>query len=867
MAAAESTSQALDTTASNEPPGRSTPPPTNTVNEPPRSIEPGDPPETAPGLPEAVLLAQADTGAPMVAPPPPEAAPAPPAIVGTVRATSGNARVIRDGQSIAIKPGDVVLEGDVLASDAAGPVRLELKRSASGAGDGVVTATLGADSRILMQASSGTGDLGVTLRLDAGTLVLGDAPRDGLGVNIDTPAGRVVAQGQGVGVSVNPINQETTVLPVGTGNGPSTPGAGVSIQAAGGGAGVVVGSTGITLQAGTDPGRGNDAPTSSQVNTITSLLGPGVGGSSGNLDAAVAAPASPVSGGNGTTPSASPTGSGAPEVVPIITSAATGSSAATNAALAPISGAVNAAPAATPAPAPAAAPAPSSAAPAEASAPTPPPAAAPAPVVPVPSVSIASLVVDETAGLARIPVSLSVPTTVDVTLSVLVSGANDGRVVPGVYTITVPAGSNVASVPVPLTSDTQRQSDVVLTLEVTSVINGVVGDRLATLTLQDTSAIVAGPRDSQLVGGSGDDTLAGGSGNDRLDGGAGRDRLSGGVGNDTLVFDGNDISIDGGDGVDTVVFSANTDLRVTGVVMRNLEVLDLRAQGTGNASELTLSANAVRALLPADSNSLRVVGDAGDQVRVSEQWTLVGSVDGVTVYTRLHEGQTLRLELAGGVSLASGLSIEGEVSASTVESDGPQSTSGTLLARFPSESASFVPQADVAGSVGHGSFSIDERGQWTYVMGSAHDEFVAGDHLHRQPDGGHRRWHPADHHRHDHRHQRRRCHHRQQHGQSDRDRCRSDHRWQPERHRCGQLSRLRGPDRQSQAPTATAASASTPPAPGPTPWAVPMTSSLPGPPTPTASLWPPPMAPSRPSPSRSPAPTMPLSSPAAALPV
>ena len=40
--------------------------------------------------------------------------------------------------------------------------------------------------------------------------------------------------------------------------------------------------------------------------------------------------------------------------------------------------------------------------------------------------------------------------------------------------------------------------------------------------------------------------------------------------------------------------------------------------------------------------------------------------------------------------------------------------------------AVFTPQSNVAGSNGYGSFSIDAAGAWTYTMGSAHDEFVAG---------------------------------------------------------------------------------------------------------------------------------------------
>ena len=52
------------------------------------------------------------------------------------------------------------------------------------------------------------------------------------------------------------------------------------------------------------------------------------------------------------------------------------------------------------------------------------------------------------------------------------------------------------------------------------------------------------------------------------------------------------------------------------------------------------------------------------------------------------------------------------------------STSGTLTISDVDSAATFVAQADTAGT--YGTFAIDTAGAWTYTASSAHDEFVAG---------------------------------------------------------------------------------------------------------------------------------------------
>jgi VCBS repeat-containing protein len=70
--------------------------------------------------------------------------------------------------------------------------------------------------------------------------------------------------------------------------------------------------------------------------------------------------------------------------------------------------------------------------------------------------------------------------------------------------------------------------------------------------------------------------------------------------------------------------------------------------------------------------------------------------------------------------------VTGTSTAALTESDGAQSTGGTLAATDVDSSAAFVAQTGVAGSNGYGSFRIDAAGAWTYTMASAQDAFVAG---------------------------------------------------------------------------------------------------------------------------------------------
>lgn len=178
-------------------------------------------------------------------------------------------------------PGGLLLQGDAVESGDAGPFKLGLQRTGtSGGDDRTVSATLGAPSRLLMQTQPAGDESLLSVRLVAGTVVVGESV-DSLGITIDTPAGRVVAKGQGVGVSVKPSNQDTTVLPIG-------------ISAAGPQRQQRRGQRPdrwqhrhhLASRRGNRPQPG--IPPAAQVTSITSLAGAGagVGGSAGNLDVA-----------------------------------------------------------------------------------------------------------------------------------------------------------------------------------------------------------------------------------------------------------------------------------------------------------------------------------------------------------------------------------------------------------------------------------------------------------------------------------------------------------------------------------------------------------------------------------------------------
>lgn len=118
-----------------------------------------------------------------------------------------------------------------------------------------------------------------------------------------------------------------------------------------------------------------------------------------------------------------------------------------------------------------------------------------------------------------------------------------------------------------------------------------------------------------ITGTEADETLVGGQGDDELISGGGADIVSGGAGNDVIaIVDGGFRRIDGGSGVDTLRLDGggfSLDLgNFFDVVITDIEEIDLTGDGD---NALFLSTHHLLAL-SATSNTLRVRGDAGDQL-------------------------------------------------------------------------------------------------------------------------------------------------------------------------------------------------------------------------------------------------------------
>jgi Ca2+-binding RTX toxin-like protein len=132
------------------------------------------------------------------------------------------------------------------------------------------------------------------------------------------------------------------------------------------------------------------------------------------------------------------------------------------------------------------------------------------------------------------------------------------------------------------------------------------------------------------VGLGGNDILEGGAGNDRLTGGSGADVLLGGDGTDLLFWDIADAGVDGGAGTDTLkVGTGNLNLlQVDNTLIENIERISLAGNGLNT---LTLSFSDIIDI-SSSSNSLRVLGEAGDTVNAPNTFVEMETVDGYTRY-------------------------------------------------------------------------------------------------------------------------------------------------------------------------------------------------------------------------------------------
>ncbi|HYE36148.1 VCBS domain-containing protein, partial [Methylocaldum sp.] len=97
--------------------------------------------------------------------------------------------------------------------------------------------------------------------------------------------------------------------------------------------------------------------------------------------------------------------------------------------------------------------------------------------------------------------------------------------------------------------------------------------------------------------------------------------------------------------------------------------------------------------------------------------------DSITVVTADGTTQVITVTMTGTNDAAV---ITGTSTGAITESNAIQSVGGTLAATDVDSSAAFVAQTNVAGNNGYGKFTINAAGVWTYVMDTAHNEFVAG---------------------------------------------------------------------------------------------------------------------------------------------
>ncbi|WP_129782222.1 hypothetical protein [Peristeroidobacter soli] len=218
-----------------------------------------------------------------------------------------------------------------------------------------------------------------------------------------------------------------------------------------------------------------------------------------------------------------------------------------------------------------------------------------------------------------------------------------------------------------------------LTLENVTVAdggsNGVVIANAGNLTTTDNSIDGA----FVIEGTGGNDTISGSAGNDVLSGGAGDDVIYAGAGDDTIVAGAGDDVIHAGAGNDTIAGGAGTDTVVYSGNRADYTVSYDRDSGTytvtdnrGGSPDGTDTFTGVELVQFADTTvdaaELRspatfIVDASGNGDFTSLQAALAAALDGDTIV--LAAGQH-----AGGVTIASGVTIVGEPGATIVGSGG-----------------------------------------------------------------------------------------------------------------------------------------------------------------------------------------------------
>jgi Ca2+-binding RTX toxin-like protein len=156
-------------------------------------------------------------------------------------------------------------------------------------------------------------------------------------------------------------------------------------------------------------------------------------------------------------------------------------------------------------------------------------------------------------------------------------------------------------------------------------------------TVSVTVKAISHSGDGSVTGGSGDDALQGGTGNDTLNGGTGNDLMYGGAGDDIFIYDSADTyRVDGEAGTDTLQMSGSGDtLNLTSLnnthyfnLFGGMERIDITGSGDNS-----LIMNKHDVLNMSDTtDTLYVLGNAGDSVDAGSGWTLTGADGDYSIY-------------------------------------------------------------------------------------------------------------------------------------------------------------------------------------------------------------------------------------------
>ena len=108
--------------------------------------------------------------------------------------------------------------------------------------------------------------------------------------------------------------------------------------------------------------------------------------------------------------------------------------------------------------------------------------------------------------------------------------------------------------------------------------------------------------------------------------------------------------------------------------------------------------------------------------RTTSLWAATTYTDSITVTSADGTTTTITVNILGTNDAA----VLTPVVVGLTETDAVLTTGGTLSISDVDSAQTFVQQTGVAGSNGHGTFTVNTDGTWTYSTNTAHNEFVGG---------------------------------------------------------------------------------------------------------------------------------------------